>query len=134
MAQTRFILFQRSLETTCGIGIEIVAYLLCSPIYFSQKARSTNFPLWTRLVRVSSRACILFFYFSAVRMQCLIVISYPSAPSRNAQQYLVIRCIERSYVSLKKKKKLATFSTKRQRESLTFINRTLCDTLSLAIR
>lgn len=56
MARTRFILpsIVRN-GATCGIGIEIVAYLLSSRISFSQKARTTNFSL-CRYV------CIFFFF------------------------------------------------------------------------
>lgn len=43
-----------------------------------------------------------FFYFTAVCMQCLIVIFYPFAPSRACSKYLVIRCWKRLYVSLVK--------------------------------
>lgn len=93
MARTRFILpsIVRN-GATCGIGIEIVAYLLSSRISFSQKARTTNFSL-CRYV------CVLlffFFYFIAVYTQCLIVIFYPFAPSRACSKYLVIRRRKRS--------------------------------------
>lgn len=57
MARTRFILpsIVRN-GATCGIGIEIVAYLLSSRISFSQKARTTNFSL-CRYV------CIFFLFY-----------------------------------------------------------------------